>query len=200
MDELADAQIIVTTGVMDIPPVGVAIDMLVVVNADIGLSVPDYTAQWQTFSFLSRTLDAYASTPIAIVQSHDVEQEAILFWARGDRDAMRSYDLAYREKFLYPPYCELARILYKHEIEENVFDRVNKLYQEMLYLLETGPYEDSQIELIPTPPLVFKAFGKFRYNIIIKGKEIRNYLDDVVKSTWLLHKAFKVDREPGRIV
>jgi len=44
--------------------------------------------------------------------------------------------LEYRKKYNYPPYTQMAIIMYKHEIEEKLFNKVDKLYKEILYLKE----------------------------------------------------------------
>ncbi|MCR5411482.1 MAG: hypothetical protein K6E76_00395 [Patescibacteria group bacterium] len=47
-----------------------------------------------------------------------------------------------------------------------MYTKVNKLYQELLYLSEK--YQIQDLEIYTTPPLIYKMFGKFRYNIILK--------------------------------
>ncbi len=56
--------------------------------------------------------------------------------------------------------------MYKNEIEERLYTQVDKLYKELLYLKEK--YELNDLVIYSTPPLVYKVFGKYRYNIIIK--------------------------------
>lgn len=66
-------------------------------------------------------------------------------------------------------------LLYKHEVENKLFSTVNKLYQELLYLKEH--YEYQSIDIYPTPPLIYKMYAKYHYTIIIKGQQVRNFLD-----------------------
>lgn len=68
-------------------------------------------------------------------------------------------------------------MLYKDEIEQKLFNKVDQLYKEMLYLQEK--YQLNELEIYTTPPLIYKIFGKYRYQIIIKGKEVRNFMDIV---------------------
>lgn len=55
---------------------------------------------------------------------------------KQDPKLFRDEENTYRQEFVYPPYGEMALILYRHEIEETMFTRVNKLYQELLFLQE----------------------------------------------------------------
>jgi primosomal protein N' len=69
----------------------------------------------------------------------------------------------------------MAVLLYKNEIESRVFNKVNKLYEELLYLKQK--YQRDDLEIYPTPPLIYKMFGKYRYNIILKSKTLRDFLE-----------------------
>jgi hypothetical protein len=47
-------------------------------------------------------------------------------------------------------------ILYKDEIEEKLFNKVDQLYKELLYLQEK--YQMKDMEIFTTPPLIYKVF------------------------------------------
>jgi primosomal protein N' len=75
-------------------------------------------------------------------------------------------DNLFREKNKYPPFSEICVIMYKNEIEERLFTKIDKLHKELLYLKEK--YQMNELEIYSTPPLIYKIFGKYRYNIILK--------------------------------
>ena len=75
-------------------------------------------------------------------------------------------DSIFMQEHGYPPFTELCVILYKNEIEQAMFAKVDMLYKELLYLKEK--YGLQNIEITSTPPLIYKMFGKYRYNIIVK--------------------------------
>jgi hypothetical protein len=56
------------------------------------------------------------------------------------------------------------------------------------------------LEIYSTPPLIYKMFGKYRYNIILKGKEVRNFMDIVYTKLNLNTKGFKINWEADTIV
>jgi primosomal protein N' len=62
----------------------------------------------------------------------------------------------FRENNHYPPYKDICVIIYKNEIEERLFNKVDKLYKELLYLKEK--YQMQDIEIYSTPPLIYKMF------------------------------------------
>jgi hypothetical protein len=88
--------------------------------------------------------------------------------------------------------------LYKNEIEEKVFTKVDTLYKELLYLSQK--YQMTDLEIYATPPLIYKMFGKYRYNIILKGKEVRNFMDVVYTKLNLNAKGFKINWEAESII
>ena len=89
-------------------------------------------------------------------------------------------------------------ILYKNEIEEKVFTKVDTLHKDLLYLAQK--YQMKDLEIYSTPPLIYKMFGKYRYNIILKGKEVRNFMDIVYTKLNLPAKGFKINREADTII
>ena len=104
----------------------------------------------------------------------------------------------FRKQYSYPPFWELCLILYKDEIEQKLFNKVDQLYKELLYLQEK--YQLKELEIYTTPPLVYKIFWKYRYNIVIKGKEVRNFMDIVYSKLQLNKKGFKINRNAESII
>jgi len=82
------------------------------------------------------------------------------------KEKFYAQDNIFRQVNHYPPFGELCVILYKNEIEESLFTKVDTLHKDLLYLKEK--YQLKNIEIYSTPPLVYKMFGKYRYNIILK--------------------------------
>jgi hypothetical protein len=58
----------------------------------------------------------------------------------------------------------------------------------------------NDLEIYSTPPLIYKMFGKYRYNIILKWKEVRNFMDVVYTKLNLNAKWFKINWDADSIV
>ena len=56
------------------------------------------------------------------------------------------------------------------------------------------------LEIYSTPPLIYKMFGKYRYNIILKGKDLRNFMDIASTKLRMPSKGFKIDRQAESII
>ncbi len=120
-----------------------------------------------------------------------VDQFSLRFACKLDKEGFYQQEYAFRKQYSYPPLGELCIILYKDEIESKMFKKVDTLYQELLYLQQR--YQMSEMEIYATPPLIYKMFGKYRYNIILKGKEVRNFMDIAYTKLDLYKKGFKID-------
>lgn len=173
------------------------LDLLIFLNADIGLNVPDYNVAEKNFNMLYHSFLNHKKANF-IVQTFDPNQYSIRHACKLDPDAFWEEENDFRKKYKYPPYTDLCVLLYRNEIEEKVFARVDKLHKELLYLKEK--YQINDLEIYATPPLIYKIFGKYRYNIILKGKDLRNFMDIVYTKLNLISKNFKVDRNADSIV
>jgi hypothetical protein len=56
------------------------------------------------------------------------------------------------------------------------------------------------MEIYTTPPLIYKVFWNYRYNIILKWKEVRNFMDVVYTKLSLNRKGFKINWMPETMV
>jgi len=126
-----------------------------------------------------------------IVQSFNPDHYSVRNACKLDKKAFYEVDNVFRKENNYPPFAELCVILYKNEIEETMFTKVDLLHKELLYLKEK--YELKDIEIYSTPPLIYKMFGKYRYNIILKGPGLKHFMDIVYPKLRLAAKGFKVD-------
>lgn len=195
--EIKNHQIFIWTSLLTQPPTNTNIDLVIFLNADLGLNIPDYNSAEKNFLFLYETFLKYPSKNF-IVQSFSPTHYSIRSACKLDKDGFIGTDSAFRKTYHYPPFADICVLLYKNEIEENVFNKVDKLYKELLYLKEK--YELKDLEIYSTPPLVYKMFWKYRYNIILKWKDLRNFMDIVYTKLNLISKGFKVDREAEGIV
>ncbi|MFA5748171.1 MAG: hypothetical protein WC872_03625 [Candidatus Absconditabacterales bacterium] len=188
--ENLNSQIVIGTSLLTTPIKNYPLDLIVYLNADLGLNIPDYTATEKNFYFLYEGFVKH-STANFIVQSFDPDQYSIRCACKMDRNLFSDFDNKFRLENKYPPFVELCVILYKNEIEETLFTKVDKLYKELLYLKEK--YLMKELEIYSTPPLIYKMFGKYRYNIILKGENLRNFMDIVYTKLNLANKGFKID-------
>ncbi len=190
IEQISQHQIIIWTSLLATPPSKINFDLIIFLNADLGLNVPDYTSAERNFYFL---YEAFVKHPTAnfVVQSFNPDQYSIRNACRMSKEKFYEADNTFRKINGYPPFGELCVILYKNEIEESLYTKVDTLHKDLLYLKEK--YQLKDIEIYSTPPLIYKMFGKYRYNIILKWPNVRQFMDIIFTKLNLAKKGFKVD-------
>lgn len=114
-----------------------------------------------------------------LVQTKKNDHPTIRLACKGAIEEFTKSDTERKQQHHYPPFGDICVLMYKNEIEQNVFSTINKLYQELTYLKERHPNQEQETVIIyATPPLIYKAYNKYRYHIIIRGKNIREFVEN----------------------
>lgn len=195
-EAIRSASLIISTWLLTTPPVGTDIDLIVHVNADQWLTIPNYRSQENNFWSLYSSFVKY-SPQAFLVQTHNPEQRSIRYACHMDQAWFWSEEALFRKDHGYPPHGDLCIIVYKHEIEKRMYNTVDALYKELLFLKEKYKVD---VSLYTTPPLIYKMFGKYRYHIVLQGQELRNFMDIVFTKLQLTKRGFKIDREAMSLV
>jgi primosomal protein N' (replication factor Y) (superfamily II helicase) len=193
--EISGARCIIATSLLQTPPTNWQPDAIIVLRADSMLSIPDWKVAEHCYHMLQNII-ANNSCPI-IIQAYTPLHYAITAACKINDAFFWQEENVYREQYEYPPYGEMAIVLYRHEIEETMFTRVNKLYQEFLFLQEKDKFKG---EIFATPPLIYKMYDKYRYNIVLKGKNLRPFLENAFVQLKIRERGFKIDWLPENIV
>lgn len=191
LDAIKQHQIIVSTDAIISPEIDKQFDLIIVLAADQGLSLPDYNAQEQVFYRLHRIFNHFDS-PFYIIQSYDTEHPSIRLACHNQKTEFLEYLAKFYKEYNYPPVGELCIIKFNNENETTLHNAINKLQQELTYLQQLYKYTD--IEIFSSSPLIYKKFWKFYYHIILKGKEVRPFLDIAFSKLNMAKRGYKIDR------
>lgn len=191
-------QIFIWTSLLTTPPQDLVIDLVVFLQADLWLNIPDYSANENNFNFLHDAFTKYDNATF-LVQSFNPDHYSIRSACKLDPRWFQEQENIFRKEHNYPPFWDLCVLLYKNEIEESLFKKVDTLHKELLYLRQKYQL-DKDIEIYSTPPLVYKMYGKYRYHIVIKWAQVRNFMDIVYTKLNLQKRGFKVDWEAQSII
>jgi len=171
-------------------------DIVIFPNADTGLSLPDFNVAEKHFLFLYEFIKKYKTSNF-IIQTFNIEHYVYKYLSQLDLDWFWKKELEFRKQFNYPPYSELAVIMYKTEIEDRLYTKISKLESELKYLIEK---ENVKIDIFPTPQLIYKKFWKYHYNIVLKWNNLKSFLDKAVVLLKLREKWFQIDWLPNNII
>lgn len=142
-----------------------------ILNADLGLHVPDFRAGERTFQLLTQVAGRAGRGELegeVIVQTFTPHSPSIQFARHHDFDGYAEQELQFRNQFLYPPFahCALLGTRSTHERRaEFTLENLHKRLQKDL---------PAQIELgEPMPSPLTRAHGQFRYHLMLKSTSAR---------------------------
>jgi primosomal protein N' (replication factor Y) (superfamily II helicase) len=139
------------------------VSLAAVVDADTGLSMPDFRAEERTFQLITQLAGRSGRTAPGrvIVQTFQPDSRAVVFAARHDVSGFLAEELRRREELGYPPYRHVVRIL----VSGRNADDPNRLLEEIRSGLGTA-------DAIGPAPLL-RLRGRHRAQLIAKTAEPR---------------------------
>ncbi len=147
-----------------------------IVNADIGLGLPDFRAAERTFQLLTQASGraGRGTTPgIVLIQTITPDHYAIRGAAAQDYQAFYDKEIEFRRSMAYPPFAALASIIVRGTREEEALSRSAALGR----LLQPSP-EGIRV-MGPAAAAVARLKNEYRYQIIIKAPT-RKRLNEVL--------------------
>ena len=142
-----------------------------IINADLGLTMPDFRANERTFQLITQVAGRAGRGDIrgeVIIQTHNPENETILYAANRDYDGFSKFDLEFRELLDYPPYTHLITVFFRGEDESKLAEYASA------FTAEVNHYVHDEIRIAgPSPAPIERIKGKFRYMLVIRGRRMK---------------------------
>ncbi len=137
-----------------------------VVNADIGLGMPDFRAAERTFQLLTQVAGRAGRHHLpgtVIIQTINPDHYAIVCASAQDYARFYEKELQFRRLMRYPPFCAMANVVVRAEKQEDAL----KLSGQVATLL-ANPGDGIKI-LGPAEAPVPRLKNEFRYQTLIKA-------------------------------
>ncbi|PPD58001.1 replication restart helicase PriA [Dehalogenimonas etheniformans] len=159
---------------LDLPRVG----LVGVINADTALNLPDFRAGERTFQLLLQVAGRAGRGEFpgrVVVQSYQPSHYAIAAAVAHDFKTFYQKELEYRKILGYPPFNKLAVLTVQHLNEADGLQLAHDLKKTLE--LERDSTGVSGIEFIgPAPAFIPRRRGKYRWQVIVKGRNIVEFL------------------------
>ncbi|MCU1335512.1 MAG: replication restart helicase PriA [Bryobacterales bacterium] len=136
-----------------------------IVNADLGLGLPDFRAAERTFQLLTQAAGraGRGETPgIVLIQTINPDHYAIQCAAEQDYEKFYRKEIEFRRLMYYPPFGALANIVIRSTNEEDALSRSAALGR----LLNPAP-EGVRV-MGPAPSPVLRVKSEYRYQMLLK--------------------------------
>jgi primosomal protein N' (replication factor Y) len=137
-----------------------------IINADIGLSLPDFRAAERTFQLLTQASGRAGRGQVpgmVYIQTLNPEHYSVRYAAAQDYARFYAKEIEFRRAMRYPPFAALANIVVRCPAEEDVLRYAAELGQAL-----TPPPEGVRV-LGPAEAAVPKLKQEFRQQILLKS-------------------------------
>jgi primosomal protein N' (replication factor Y) len=166
---------------MDIPNV----QLVGVINADIGLHVPDFRAAETSFQLLTQVAGRAgrsARQGHVVIQTYNPDHSVLEAVQNNNAEEFYKEEIELREEFEYPPFSKLLKLTYAHKDKKTVEKNVSKI-ESLL--------DQMKIEHKSAPALIEKKYNKYYHNILINTLNPKGIVDQLK-----LDMDWKIDRDP----
>lgn len=158
-----------------------------VILADIGLNLPDFRATERTFQVLTQVAGRAGRSPLGgkvIFQTYQPDNYAIQTAANHDYKNFFSKEIDYRRQLRYPPFTRLVRMEYRHYDAQKAEEAAQNMAERILGWISQEGYH---IELMgPVPCFFSKLYGRYRWQIVLRGPDPARILRDRSFPDWIL--------------
>lgn len=139
-----------------------------VINADTALHFPDFRATERTFQLVTQVAGRTGRGDKAgqvLVQTFSPDHPAIIAACRHDYESFYAMEIAHREQFGYPPFSNMARIIFRGPnqiaVEEFADAAIKKIQAEI-------QRASAAIRILgPAVPPIAKLRGHYRYHAML---------------------------------
>ena len=175
-----------------------------VLSADSALNLPDYRASERAFSLLTQAAGraGRGTRPGKVIfQTYDVENEIIQLAAKQDYDGFAKTELEARKEFFYPPFAQMLKLTIWDKSDGEGLALAQRLvfYLQRLQL-EGKLAQDSILISGPFPALVYKVRDLYRFNVLIKAKDLTGVKQAILGSEFKEQKNIYFDVDPVSVV
>ncbi|MEE0981848.1 MAG: primosomal protein N' [Acutalibacteraceae bacterium] len=149
-----------------------------VINADGQLNNDDFRSQERTFDLITQVVGRAGRGKFkgkAIIQTMTPENDVINMAANQDYESFYKTEMKLRKMLIYPPFCDIALIGFLGIREENVHAAASKFFLKITEKIRKEYKDEKVIILGPMTARVSKVSNKYRYRLIIKCKNSKNF-------------------------
>lgn len=168
-----------------------------VVDADVGMSLPDYHAAERTFQVLSQVAGRAGRRDkpgYVYIQTYDPESPPVQCAAEHDYRAFYEIEIAHRRRAGYPPFTRMARLLYRHLNQEHALQEASRVAGEIRLARDAAGRAEPDV-LGPTPAYIARVKGEYRYQLVLRGRNPAAILSQI-----RLGEHWTVDVDPVSLV
>jgi primosomal protein N' (replication factor Y) len=146
-----------------------------VISADQSLGIPDFRAGERTFQLVTQVAGRAGrgdEPGRVIVQTYNPEHPSIKFAIEQDSVGFLNEELKLREALDYPPFSKLVNFRFEGRLESDVINATRIAGELAKKIVSKLPIGAVKI-LGPSPAPIYKIRNRYRYQMLLKAKNVR---------------------------
>ncbi len=155
-----------------------------VISADGQLNNDDFRSQERTFDLLTQVVGRAGRGKhkgTAVIQTMNPENEVIAIAAEQDYERFYNTEIKIRKSLIYPPFCDICLIGFVG-INEVKTRATSVRFFEILKDKLSKKYSDQKVIILgPMSARISKISNKFRYRLILKCKNSKNFREMIAE-------------------
>lgn len=149
-----------------------------VLSADNMMHADDFRSYERTFSLLTQVVGRSGRGGLegrAVIQTFEPENPIISLAAAQNYEEFFKAEISLRRSMLYPPFADIAVAVFAGEDKQRA-EEASRYFSSRLRELAEGRFSGIPLRVLgPSPALVSRVGGKYRFRIIIKFKNSRRF-------------------------
>lgn len=173
-----------------------------VLSADSMLNLPDFRASERTFSLLTQAAGRAGrgnKQGHVIFQAYDADNMIIRLAAKQDYDTFAQGELADRQELFYPPFAQMLKLTVWDAKEDAALTLAQRTVNYLQSLQLQGRLLDTSV-MGPFPALVAMVRDLYRFNILIKAKDMQPVKEALLNSEFKEARNLYFDVDPLSVI
>ena len=149
-----------------------------VLMTDQSLYSDDFRSYEKTFSLLTQVVGRSGRGGFsgrAVIQTFTPENPVIDLAAAQDFEKFYDEEISARKALLYPPFCDICEVAFVGQSESETVSSAKYFFDKLKYKSGTVYADIPLVVLGPSPATIGRIGNRFRYRLIIKCKESKNF-------------------------
>lgn len=176
-DQLKDGSVQIIIGTqtiakgLDLPNLA----LVGVVQADAGLSLPDFSASERTFQLIAQVCGRVGRSradTTAIIQTYQPDAPAVRYGVAQDYPSLYNYEIKQRERGHFPPFAYLLKLTCTYKTERGAAAASSRLASEL-----RRQFSGQIFILGPTPAFYERLRGLYTWQIIVRAPQRPTLVD-----------------------
>lgn len=177
-----------------------------VIDADVGLNVPDFRACERTFQLLTQVAGRTGRSELGgevVIQTFSPDHPAIILARTHDYLDFFQSEIKQRQELEYPPFSRLATVLLRGETENKVEQHAQYIVRALQTCVTRKKCKGYIRVLGPAPAPLTRIMGQYRWQVILKGEHpgvlhesIRRSLETTQRDQYAREISVSIDVDP----